>query len=150
MGTAFPVALVADQDEASAGEGGWCSFLRFGKIVYNGAAGEQSYSMDLPHEQPLRTKRGDKAGRGAEYSALEVFQGRLITMDDRTGNVDEIVPGTGFRFAVQPLEADNAKGRRNVSTEVHLTMGDGSKTGLLASVSGGGSNLSAGERQLLW
>ena len=49
-GTAFPVALVADQDEASAGEGGWCSFLRYGKLVYHGASGEKSYTVDLPGE----------------------------------------------------------------------------------------------------
>ena len=98
-GMSWPVALVADQDEASAGEGGWCSFLRYGTITYNGDAGDKSYSIDLSGEQPLRTKRGDKAGRGAEYSALEVFANRLITMDDRTGNVDEIVPGQASRVS---------------------------------------------------
>jgi len=122
-GMSWPVALVADQDEGSAGEGGWCSFLRYGTITYNGDAGDKSYSIDLSGEQPLRTKRGDKAGRGAEYSALEVFSNRLITMDDRTGNVDEIVPGQasgGFAFAVQPL--DDVEG-----APIALRMGDGKK-----------------------
>ena len=67
-----------------------------------------SYSIELPGEQPLRTKRGDKAGRGAEYSALEVFADRLITMDDRTGNVDEIVPGNGFLFGLQVASSSRA------------------------------------------
>ena len=101
VGMAFPVMLVADQDEASAGEGGWCPFLRYGKLVYNGAA-----AAELQRRPALRAadphQAWDKAGAGAEYSALEVFAGRLITMDDRTGNVDEIVPGNGFNFSVQP------------------------------------------------
>ena len=46
-GMAFPVALVADQDEAAAGEGGWHSFLRFGKLVYNGEIYE--YGTFYPH-----------------------------------------------------------------------------------------------------
>ena len=39
----------------------------------------------------MRTGRGDKAKRGAEYSALEIFDGRLLTFCDRTGNCDELV-----------------------------------------------------------
>jgi len=94
--------------------------LRYGKLVYNSVAGNKSYSLDLPGEQPLRTKRGDKAGRGAEYSALEVFNNRLITADDRTGNMDEIVPGNGFNFSVQPLEDSTGE-------SMSLRMGDGKK-----------------------
>ena len=89
--TGMPLAMVADQDEASADAEGYTSYLAFGKLVYNGQKGEGSYSIDLPGEQPIRTKRGDKAGRGAEYSALEIFAARMITADDRTGNLDEIV-----------------------------------------------------------
>jgi nucleoside diphosphate kinase len=120
-GTGMALALVADQDEAAAGAEGWTSFLRYGKLVYNGDLGAGSYSIDMPGEQPLRTKRGDKAGRGAEYSALEVFAGRLITADDRTGNLDEIVAcGDGFNFRVQACV--NAAGE-----EMSVPMGDGSK-----------------------
>jgi hypothetical protein len=39
----------------------------------------------------VRTGRGDKAKRGAEYSALEIFDGRILTFCDRTGNCDELV-----------------------------------------------------------
>ena len=120
-GTGFAVALIADQDEASAGADGFTSFLKYGKLVYDGAKGTSSYSLDLAGEQPLRTKRGDKAGRGAEYSALEVFAGRLITADDRTGALDEIVVcGDGFNFRVQALE--DIKGE-----EMMMLMGDGKK-----------------------
>jgi len=120
-GTGFPLALVADQDEASAGPEGYTSYLAFGKLVYDGALGDKSYRVDLKSEEPIRTARGDKAGRGAEYSALEVFAGRLITADDRTGALDEIVPcGDGFNFRVQPFE--DAEGG-----EMAMRMGDGSK-----------------------
>jgi len=119
--TGFALALVADQDEASAGPDGYTSYLRYGKLTYNGSAGAASYSIDMPGEQPIRTTRGDKAGRGAEYSALEVFDGRLITADDRTGNLDEIAPcGDGFNFRVYPLEDGGGE-------EMSLRMGDGSK-----------------------
>ena len=120
-GTGYPIALVADQDEASAGPEGYTSYLKYGKLVYYGKKGAASYGIELPGENPIRTGRGDKAGRGAEYSALEVFAGRLITADDRTGNLDEIAPcGDGFAFRVQPLE--DKKGE-----EMALMMGDGSK-----------------------
>eukprot|EP01047_Picozoa_sp_COSAG01_P122172 COSAG01_NODE_51016_length_358_cov_0.969112_1_plen_84_part_10 len=33
----------------------------------------------------------DTVGRGAEFSALELFEGRLLTMDDRTASLVEIV-----------------------------------------------------------
>ncbi|KAJ1489725.1 apyrase-domain-containing protein, partial [Baffinella frigidus] len=58
---------------------------------------------------------GDKSGRGAEYSALEVFDGKLLTMDDRTGDVDEIFPNqeandadarVGGRDEDTPLKAE--------------------------------------------
>ena len=120
-GTGYPIALVADQDEASAGPEGYTSYLKYGKLVYYGKKGAASYGIELPGENPIRTGRGDKAGRGAEYSALEVFAGRLITADDRTGNLDEIAPcGDGFAFRVQPLE--DKKGE-----EMALMMGDGTK-----------------------
>jgi nucleoside diphosphate kinase len=121
-GTAFPIALVADQDEGDAGKdlADACSYLAYGKLVYNGAAGAASYSIDLPGEQPIRTAKGDSAGRGVEYSALEVFANRMITADDRTGALDEIVKcGDRFNFRVQPLV--NAAG-----DELSIKTGDGS------------------------
>ena len=118
--TGYPLALVADQDEASAGVEGYTSYLRYGKLVYTGANGSKSYTIDMPGEQPIRTGRGDKAGRGAEYSALEIFDGKMVTADDRTGAVDVIAPcGQGFNFRVSPLENDGG--------DVKLKLGDGKK-----------------------
>ena len=52
------------------------------ELVYKGDA---SYALVMEGEHTVITTRGDKDGRGAEYSALEVFCGKLLTMDDRTG-----------------------------------------------------------------
>mmetsp|Transcript_10761 Transcript_10761/g.18448 ORF Transcript_10761/g.18448 Transcript_10761/m.18448 type:complete len:412 (-) Transcript_10761:213-1448(-) len=120
-GTSFAVALIADQDEASQVDGkSWVSKLAHGKLVYKGDKGDASYALEMTGEATITTMRGDKSGRGAEYSALEVFDGKLLTMDDRTGNIDELVPKEGGEFAVTPLV--DAEGK-----EVSLKLGDGKK-----------------------
>lgn len=119
-GMCWPLALVADQDEASKTDGGWVSMVAYGKLVYNGAKGGQSYSLEMKGETPLTTDRADKSGRGAEYSALEVFDGKLLTFDDRTGNIDELVPADGFNFTVRPF-VDRA------GAPMKMLMGDGTK-----------------------
>jgi hypothetical protein len=96
-GTSFPLAMIADQDEASQvdqedGQRVWVSKLGTANLVYVGNKDTESYRLELGPESTLWVDRGDKSGRGAEYSALEVFDGRLLTMDDRTGDIDEIVP----------------------------------------------------------
>lgn len=69
----------------------WQSFFAWGMLKYNGKAGDKSYSLTMVGETGVNTSSGDKNKRGAEYSALEVFDGKLLTFCDRTGNVDEIV-----------------------------------------------------------
>ena len=119
-GMCWPLALVADQDEASKTDAGWQSHIAYGKLVYNGAKGGASYSLEMKGEAPLITERADKAGRGAEYSALEVFDGKLITVDDRTGNMDELVPADGFSFTIKPM----VDGEGN---KIVVKLGDGQK-----------------------
>lgn len=124
-GSKFSFAMIADQDDASrvdVGEHGedeyWLSKLAFASLTFSSGA----YSLALESEATLKTTRGDKSGRGAEYSALEVFDGKLLTMDDRTGNVDEIVPnpaGAEVPYSVQPLTDSNG-------AAVALMLGDGS------------------------
>ena len=101
-GTSFPVAFIADQDEASrdfvfrALSSGstpkqWKSMFWYGRLVYLGRQGDRSYRLERDGETAVKTDRGDKSKRGAEYSALEVFDGRVLTFCDRTGNCDELV-----------------------------------------------------------
>ncbi|KAH8054561.1 guanosine-diphosphatase [Aureococcus anophagefferens] len=66
----------------------------------------------------------DKSGRGAEYSLLEWYGGKLVTACDRTGNVDEVVwnpapDASAGKFLIKPVEND---GKR-----VRVLLGDGSK-----------------------
>lgn len=119
-GAEFSLAFIADQDEASKVEGGWETKLASGVLVYNGDLGDASYSLKMGAEATLVTARGDKSGRGAEYSALELFDGKLLTMCDRTGNCDEIAITPEGGLAIQPLMGEGDK-------EVAFTMGDGSK-----------------------
>lgn len=56
-----------------------------------------TYEVDAPEkfaEHRLVTDRGDKRNRGAEYSLLHWFDGKLVTACDRTGNIDEIAKCT--------------------------------------------------------
>ena len=122
-GKEFMLALIADQDEAShVAEKVWESYLAFGKLTYNGAGGAQSYSLEMTSEAAVDTDRGDKSKRGAEYSALEVFDGKLLTFCDRTGNIDELVLSQDEAgktvVTVAPLVDGEGK---NVS----ISMGDG-------------------------
>jgi soluble calcium-activated nucleotidase 1 len=119
-GMAWPVCLVADQDEASKSDGGWASKLAYGKLIYNGSNGAQSYSLEMKGEADVMTGVGDKSGRGAEYSALEVFAGKLLTFCDRTGACDELVAGEGYQFTVGPAKDKDGN-------PVILKLGDGSK-----------------------
>lgn len=84
-GKQFWIGLIADQDEAShISEKVWESYLAYGKLKYLGDLGESSYALEMSGEAPVDTNRGDKSNRGAEYSALEVFGGKLLTFCDRS------------------------------------------------------------------
>eukprot|EP00928_Gymnodinium_smaydae_P019923 TRINITY_DN1767_c0_g3_i1.p1 TRINITY_DN1767_c0_g3~~TRINITY_DN1767_c0_g3_i1.p1 ORF type:complete len:421 (+),score=54.38 TRINITY_DN1767_c0_g3_i1:57-1319(+) len=119
-GARMTFALISDQDEASRAGGVWESFLSRFDLVYLGCYGEQSYSVETLGESKLSTSRGDSTSRGAEYSVLEIFNGRLITACDRTGNVDELVPCNGGKsYGVEPL-------RDSRGAALKMRMGDGS------------------------
>jgi len=112
--------FISDQDEASKAEAGWETKLASGVLRYHGDKGAESYSLEMGAEATLLTTRGDKSGRGAEYSALELFDGKLLTMCDRTGNCDEIAITDDGGLTIRPLT--DASG-----SEVRFRMGDGAK-----------------------
>ena len=98
-GTEWRLAFIADQDTDSKDTNStkelWWSYLRWGTLRYDG----DGYSMDTGTEHKIKSAIGDSKGRGAEYSALQFFQNKLLTFDDRTGSAFEIVaappPGEG-------------------------------------------------------
>jgi len=88
----FRFAAVTDLDELSrvkdARKPTYRSILVPGTIKFDKAANR--YSMEVEPARTLTTKHNE-AGRGAEFSELTVFDGRLLTFDDRTGDVFEIM-----------------------------------------------------------
>jgi len=120
-GAVFRFAMITDNDKATRVDDGscWLAKLAFGHLTFSGG----TYALSIESETTLKTLRGDDSRRGAEYSALELFDGKLIAMDDRTGNIDEIVvtpEGSREQYMVQPLvDADGAP--------VTILRGDGSK-----------------------
>lgn len=90
-GTTYKIALVADLDtnsRSSPTEYTWISHLLLGNLTI---------SNDLKHvklifnQDTIRlTSTLSQAGRGMELSELVVFNGKLYTIDDRTGVIYEI------------------------------------------------------------
>lgn len=87
----FRFAAVTDLDQLSRMEGkklAFKSILQPGTITYDSSA--NTYSVKMDSERTLKTKHNE-AGRGAEFSELTVYDNRLLTFDDRTGEVFEIL-----------------------------------------------------------
>lgn len=79
----FKIGLVADQDENSlVNQKTWNSWLKTGTLTlhYDGTV---TVKWDTDKTE-LQTHVSEK-GRGAELSELIVFNGKLYTVDDRTG-----------------------------------------------------------------
>jgi hypothetical protein len=111
VGREFWIGLIADQDEAShIAEKVWESYLAYGKLKYLGDLAEGSYSLVMMGEAPVDTDRGDKSKRGAEYSALEVFDGKLLTFCDRSLDL-HCPPPLPFCRLVATSVLAHAKGR---------------------------------------
>jgi len=76
------------------------------------------YTMTFDETRELRTGHNE-AGRGAEFSELQIFNNRLLTFDDRTGDVFEILNKpdgqSSFvvpRFVLTEGEGDTDKGMK--------------------------------------
>ena len=90
--TVFRFAAVTDLDQLSfmreESKPTYRSVLLPGRIQYN--PDENKYSLTMEETRELKTAHNE-AGRGAEFSELTVFNNRLLTFDDRTGEVFEIL-----------------------------------------------------------
>lgn len=71
----------------------WFSYFKTGYMSYNTAKRTVIISWDKKEPEVLKTTFNSK-GRGLELSELVTFDGRLLTFDDRTGIVFEIVKNT--------------------------------------------------------
>ena len=94
----FHIGLVADQDENSKVDSvTWGSWLKTGTLtLHHDRTLSVKWDTDLV---PLRSHISEK-GRGVELSELIVFNGRLYTVDDRSG-ISESVDGCACIFSEQ-------------------------------------------------
>ena len=85
-GVKFRIALVTDLDEASKldpKKDKWTSYLLLGDLTLSQDRGSASVSFDAA---PIALSSAlAQKGRGMELSELAIFDGRLLTCDDRTG-----------------------------------------------------------------
>jgi soluble calcium-activated nucleotidase 1 len=91
--THFRFAAVTDLDELSrvpeSKKPEFYSIFLGGQLVKE-SNGRYTISLEDSNPRRLVTKHNE-AGRGGEFSELTIFNGRLLTFDDRTGDVFEIL-----------------------------------------------------------
>ncbi|XP_050299592.1 apyrase [Anthonomus grandis grandis] len=89
----FRIGIIADLDTKSKSENEkdtWYSYLKTGYLSYNPSSHNVVVTWDHSEPNTLKSSYSLK-GRGMELSELVVFDGKLLTFDDRTGIVFELV-----------------------------------------------------------
>lgn len=119
----FRFAAVTDLDElskvADASKPEFYSIFLGGTLKHT-TGSKYPYAIDLELDATRRlVTKHNEAGRGAEFSELTLYNHRLLTFDDRTGDVFEILNtangGDSFvvpRFVVTEGEGDTDKGMK--------------------------------------
>lgn len=118
----FRFAAVTDLDQLSfikdAKKPSYRSLLLPGTITYHKNSRKYTMVMEDDATRTLVTKHNE-AGRGAEFSELTVFDNRLLTFDDRTGEVFEIMNTkdgkdsfVAPRYVITEGEGDTDKGMK--------------------------------------
>jgi hypothetical protein len=118
----FRFAAVTDLDQLSRmtdeSKMTYRSLLMPGTITRNGDTNKYTMVMETADTRTLKTKHNE-AGRGAEFSELTIFDGRLLTFDDRTGEVFEIMNTkdgkdsfVAPRYIITEGEGDTDKGMK--------------------------------------
>ncbi|XP_046949874.1 soluble calcium-activated nucleotidase 1 isoform X2 [Lynx rufus] len=89
-GTRYRIAVIADLDTESRAqeENTWFSYLKKGHLTLSDSGDKVAVEWDKGHEV-LESHLAEK-GRGMELSELIVFNGRLYSVDDRTGVIYQI------------------------------------------------------------
>lgn len=100
----FTLAIITDEDHASQvelddGQVAWQSTIRYDRLRRRAdpVSGRAQYDLEpVPDTEAGRNRLVSliaEGGRGAEFSELASFGGRLLTFDDRTGLVCEVRAG---------------------------------------------------------
>jgi soluble calcium-activated nucleotidase 1 len=116
----FRFTAITDLDQLSAVKGAkkptFRSILLPGIITRDPAS--NTYSMKMEPTRQVTTAHNE-AGRGAEFSELQIYNNRLLTFDDRTGDVFEILNKPSGkesfvvpRFVITEGDGDTDKGMK--------------------------------------
>nr|XP_048307796.1 soluble calcium-activated nucleotidase 1 [Myodes glareolus]XP_048307797.1 soluble calcium-activated nucleotidase 1 [Myodes glareolus]XP_048307798.1 soluble calcium-activated nucleotidase 1 [Myodes glareolus]XP_048307799.1 soluble calcium-activated nucleotidase 1 [Myodes glareolus]XP_048307800.1 soluble calcium-activated nucleotidase 1 [Myodes glareolus]XP_048307802.1 soluble calcium-activated nucleotidase 1 [Myodes glareolus]XP_048307803.1 soluble calcium-activated nucleotidase 1 [Myodes g len=89
-GTRYRIAVIADLDTGSRAQEAntWFSYLKKGHLTLSDSGDQVTVEWDKDHGV-LESHLAEK-GRGMELSDLIVFNGKLYTVDDRTGVIYQI------------------------------------------------------------
>lgn len=112
-GTRYRIAVIADLDTNSRSEKEltWLSYMRRGYLLVSLSGDEVAVEWD-PHRVVLESHLAEK-GRGMELSELVVFNGKLYSVDDRTGIVYHIDGDKAVPWVILPDgDGSVAKGGR--------------------------------------
>lgn len=102
-GLTYRIAVVSDLDMDSKSKlepNVWLSYLQKGYLFWNPTLNSVSITWDKSRIQ-LKSSLS-QGGRGMELSELVVFNGKLYSMDDRTGVVYEIVGNEVVPWVILP------------------------------------------------
>jgi len=89
-GTKYRIAVIADLDtDSKIGDDKWASFMLSGDLELSTDHSQVKIRWDQLETQ--LTSSTSAGGRGMELSELSVFNGRMLSLDDRTGIVYSIL-----------------------------------------------------------
>ncbi|XP_053766606.1 soluble calcium-activated nucleotidase 1 isoform X4 [Desmodus rotundus] len=109
-GTRYRIALIADLDTESKAkeENTWFSYLKKGYLTLSDSGDKVAVEWDKGH-RVLESHLAEK-GRGMELSDLIVFNGKLYSVDDRTGVVYQIEGTRAVPWVILP-DGDGTAGK---------------------------------------
>ncbi len=103
-GLRYRIGAIADLDTDSKVDGEanvWRSYLKMGFLYYDDDKGDK-VELEWDDGEPLELRSSlSLGGRGMELSELIVFDGKLLTVDDRTGVIYRIEMGNSGGKAIK-------------------------------------------------
>ncbi|XP_046405821.1 soluble calcium-activated nucleotidase 1 [Ischnura elegans] len=104
LGVKYRIGVISDLDTGSKSlteDDTWISYFRKGYLVWNPISSSISIQWDKGEPTVLKSNLA-QGGRGMELSELIVYNGKLLTFDDRTGVVYEIESNKLIPWVILP------------------------------------------------
>ena len=101
-GIQYRIGMVSDLDKESKSKTEdftWLSYYKKGTLIWNPVSNNIKVMWDSGEPVILKSSLGE-SGRGMELSELVVFNGKLYTVDDRTGIVYELLEDKVIPFVM--------------------------------------------------